>query len=149
MRVETEPIGSDPISSRKIGIAAKTVSDVSTLEQLKENIALADVAVPGSLKVTEQVLVNKVRDAYQALKPVLCTACRGCMPCPQDIDVPRIFEIYNDAVMYGDAETARAVYLKEGHDINACNRCGICEEACGRNIAITEWLQKAKQLFDA
>ena len=128
---------------------ATAVSDMNTLEQLKENIALADVAAPDSLNVSEQLLVNRVRDAYQALKPVTCTACRGCMPCPQNIDVPRIFELYNDAVIYGDVETARSIYREEGHNIDDCNECGLCESACGRNIAICDWLKSARQLFNA
>ncbi len=128
---------------------AVAVSDVSTLEQLRENIALADVAVADSLGVMEQVLVNRVRDAYQALKPIPCTACRGCMPCPQDVDVPRIFELYNDAIMYDDVEAAREIYREEVHNIDDCNECGRCEDACGRNITICDWLKKAKQLFNA
>jgi predicted aldo/keto reductase-like oxidoreductase len=127
---------------------ATAVSDVTTLEQLKENIALADEASLENLTVPEQLLVNRVRDAYQALRPVTCTACRGCMPCPQGIDVPRIFELYNDAVMYDDIETARSIYREEGHDIGSCNGCGLCEKACGRNIAICEWLKKIAQIFD-
>ena len=128
---------------------AAAVSDMSTLRQLKENIALAGRAVADSLSVSEQVLVNRVRDAYQALRPVTCTACRGCMPCPQGIDVPRIFELYNDAIIYDDIETAREIYREEGHDIDNCNECGLCEDACGRNITICDWLEKASQLFDA
>ena len=126
---------------------ATAINDVSTLEQLKENIALADVVVPSSLSVQEQVLVNRVRDAYQALKPIPCTACRGCMPCPQNIDVPRIFELYNDAIIYDDIAAARSIYREEGHDIESCNECGLCENACGRNIIICDWLKKAKQLL--
>ncbi len=127
---------------------ATAVSDVSTLEQLEENITLADVAPAGGLGVPEQLLVNRVRDAYQALKPVTCTACRGCMPCPRGIDVPRIFELYNDAVIYDDIETARAIYREEGHGIERCNECGLCEKACGRNISIIDWLKKAGKLFE-
>jgi predicted aldo/keto reductase-like oxidoreductase len=127
---------------------ATAVSDVSTLEQLRENIALADVAVADSLSVMEQVLVNRVRDAYQALKPIPCTACRGCMPCPRNIDVPRIFEFYNDSVMYDDVETARGIYREEGHHIDDCNDCGVCEAKCGRNVAIRKWLKDAQEIFE-
>jgi predicted aldo/keto reductase-like oxidoreductase len=70
------------------------------------------------------------------------------MPCPRGIDVPRIFELYNDAVMYDDIETARSIYHEEGHDIGSCNGCGLCEETCGRNIAITDWLKKIGRTFD-
>jgi predicted aldo/keto reductase-like oxidoreductase len=127
---------------------ATVVSDVGTLAQLKENIALADMAARDSLTIQEQVLINRVRDAYRALRAVSCTACRGCMPCPRNIDVPRIFEVYNDAVMYNDLETARSIYRQEGHDIGVCNECGRCEDACGRNISIIDWLKRARQLFN-
>ena len=127
---------------------ATVVSEISTLEQLKENISLAGTASGSTLSVQEQILVNQVRDAYRAIKPVNCTACRGCLPCPQDVDFPRIFELYNDAVVYNDVEIPRAIYREEGHDIGTCTECGICEENCGRNVAIREWLKEAREIFE-
>ena len=127
---------------------ATVVSNVNTLEQLKENIKLTDTASADSLTVPEQILVNRVRDAYRALKQINCTACRGCMPCPQDIDFPRIFELYNDAIMYDDVSTAQAIYHEEGHNPVACNDCGRCEQACGRQVAIRDWLEKAREILD-
>jgi predicted aldo/keto reductase-like oxidoreductase len=126
---------------------ATVVSNAGTLEQLKENIGLADMATANSLTIQEQLLVNRVRDAYRALRPIACTACRGCMPCPQNVNVPRIFELYNDAVMYDDVETACSIYREEEHDIGDCNECGICEERCGRNITIVDWLKKAREIL--
>jgi len=121
------------------------VSNMSTIEQLAENIALAGDTMAESLTVQEQVLVSRVRDAYRQLKAVPCTACRACMPCPQDIDVPRIFEIYNEAVMYGDMESARSLYRNEKHRIENCNACGSCVNACGRSIPILDWLDTARE----
>jgi predicted aldo/keto reductase-like oxidoreductase len=124
---------------------AVAVSDMSTLAQLKENIALADSAQADSLTVAEEVLISRVRDAYRQLKPIPCTTCRGCMPCPQGVDVPRLFELYNDAAMYGDMETARAIYKMEKHDIDSCDQCGLC--VCGRDIPILEWLEKLSKAW--
>ena len=123
------------------------VCDMSTMEQVAENVALADSAEPDSLTVPEQVLISRVRDAYRKLRPIPCTTCRGCMPCPQGIDVPRIFELYNDAIMYGDIEIPRSLYRIEQHDIDSCNECGACAKACGREIAILDWLKTAHQLL--
>lgn len=123
------------------------VSDMSTLEQVKENIALAEIAQPNSLSVAEEVLISRVRDAYRSLRPINCTACRGCMPCPQGIDVPRIFELYNDAIMYDDVKTAQSIYLREQHRIEDCTECGLCVDACGRRINILDWLRAAQKLF--
>ncbi len=124
---------------------SSVICDVYSPQQLKETVALADTAQPDSFSVPEELVINKVRDAYTALKPIPCTACRGCMPCPQDIDAPRIFELYNDAVMYGDLETVRMISQMERHDLDICNECGKC--VCAKKIPIPEWLKKARALL--
>jgi predicted aldo/keto reductase-like oxidoreductase len=123
------------------------VCDMSSPKQVKENITLADKADAGSFTVPEELVISRVRDAYRELKPLPCTACRGCMPCPQGIDAPRIFEIYNDAVMYTDAATAREIYRLEHHDIDSCNECGTCAGKCALGYPIPEWLKKAHELL--
>lgn len=123
------------------------VSDMSGLAQVRENIALVDSAAADSLSVAEELLVNRVRDAYRNLKAIPCTACRGCMPCPLGIDAPRIFEIYNDVVMFGDKEIPRSIYRDEGHHPEICTECGLCVKACGFQVPITDWLKKAHQLL--
>ncbi len=123
------------------------VCDMSSLEQVKENIALADKAKAGEFTVPEELVISRVRDAYRALKPFPCTACRGCMPCPLGIDAPRIFEIYNDAMMYNDATTGRTIYRLENHNVDVCNECGTCAGKCGMGFPIPEWLKKASELL--
>jgi predicted aldo/keto reductase-like oxidoreductase len=129
------------------GEVSTIVCDMSNLEQVKENIALADTAKAGSFTVPEELVISRVRDAYRELKPLPCTACRGCMPCGLGIDAPRIFEIYNDAVMYNDAATGREIYRLEHHNIDACNECGTCASKCGLGFPIPAWLKKARELL--
>jgi uncharacterized protein len=124
------------------------VCDMSTVDQVGENIALTDSAGPDSLTVRELVLLNRVRDAYQALRVVPCTSCRACMPCPVGIDVPRIFELYNDAVIYGDVKTARSIYCAEKHDIDCCTECNVCVDSCAKRLAVLDFLKAAHRLFD-
>jgi predicted aldo/keto reductase-like oxidoreductase len=123
------------------------VSDMSNISQVRENTTLAGKAAADNLTVLEELAINQVRDAYLKLKAIPCTACRGCMPCSRGIDVPRIFELYNEALMYGDNEIPKSLYRDEGHRIQDCNECGLCEKACGRHIPITEWLRKARRLL--
>jgi predicted aldo/keto reductase-like oxidoreductase len=124
---------------------ATAIVDMIAIEQVMQNAALADQAEANSLTVPEEVLISQVREAYRKLRPIPCTACRGCIPCAQGIDVPRIFELYNDAIMYGDIKTARSIYLAEKHHIDGCSDFGDC--VCGRDIDIPGWLEKARQLF--
>jgi predicted aldo/keto reductase-like oxidoreductase len=125
---------------------ATLVSDMSNMEQVKANLALADSAEVDSLTIADEVLISRVRDAYRKLRPIPCTTCRGCMPCPQGIDVPRLFELYNDAVIYGDMETGADIYHREKHRIDDCTECGVC--VCGREIPITDWLKKISAAWD-
>ena len=126
---------------------ATAVSDMSSLAQVKENVALADKAQASSLTVPEELVINRVRDTYREMKPIPCTACRGCMPCPKDIDVPRIFELYNDAVIYNDIETVRSVFRNEKHRIDTCDACGDCIKSCGFKLPVIDWLKKARTLL--
>ena len=59
--------------------------------------------------------------------------------------MPRIFEIFNDAVMYGDVPYARATFQYELLDLDACNECGAC--VCGKKIDIPATLKKARALL--
>jgi len=127
---------------------ATVVCDMSSMEQAAENIALADSAEPDGITVPEEVLISRVRDAYRKLRPISCTTCYGCMPCPKDIDIPRVFELYNDAIMYDDIKTARFIYHKEKHRIDNCNECGACADACGRKISIPGWLNKLSEILN-
>jgi predicted aldo/keto reductase-like oxidoreductase len=97
--------------------------------------------------VQELVIINKVREAFHKLGPIPCPSCRACMPCPQGIDVPRIFELYNDAFIYNDAEMARSLYYDEQHSVDNCTECGACENACAKRLAMLDWLKKAHRLL--
>jgi predicted aldo/keto reductase-like oxidoreductase len=124
-----------------------TLCDMSTIEQVVEDVQLADHAEPDSLTVQELVLISKVREAFRKLAPIPCPSCRACMPCLQGIDVPRIFELYNDAFIYDDAEMARSLYYGERHDLDSCTECRVCERACAKRLPMLDWLQKAHRLL--
>jgi predicted aldo/keto reductase-like oxidoreductase len=121
------------------------VCGVGSMDQLVENLALADQAEAGALAVRDELTINRVRDAYNALKPIDCASCRPCLPCPEGIDIHRIFEIFNDATIYDDVKTASAIYRDEGHRADMCTGCGACEKRCsGRTpLPIIEWLATA------
>jgi hypothetical protein len=127
---------------------ATVVSGVSTIEELEEDLRLADTAAPGGVSIEEEIFLGRMRDACRKLRPVPCTACRGCMPCPLGIDAPRVFELYNDAIMYGDVATMRRIYTNERHRIEICDECGACARACGFKIDIPGFLKKALALLN-
>ncbi len=120
------------------------LSGMSTLKQVKENIASADQS-EYILTDEELTLIARVRDMYRELCPIPCTKCNYCMPCPNGVNIPDILEIYNELVMYSDEKGARRAYqfLKEEERADKCVQCGECEEKCPQSIEIREELSKA------
>jgi predicted aldo/keto reductase-like oxidoreductase len=125
------------------------LSGMSTMEQVVENVKVASHSVTGILTDEELALYDQVRDAYQGLTPIPCTGCGYCMPCPNGVDIPRNFQIYNDAVMYDDMRIGRFYYrggrLEEEHRAEQCTECSECVDACPQEIPIPEWLKKVHE----
>ena len=131
---------------------ALALSGMSTFEQVVENVEVAGRSGPGSLTADEVALVDRARQAYHGLVPVSCTSCGYCMPCPNGVEIPRIFQMYNEAMMYDDPRTGRFRYrgpggLKEEERADQCTECGECLEACPQEIQIPDWLKKAHEFL--
>ena len=117
--------------------------DVNSIEQLKALISLSEKAEAGMLSIQDEVLISQAADSYRSLRTVNCTTCRSCLPCPQNIDIPRVFELHNDAVMFGEAQIPRFSFKFEKLSVDQCNQCGICVKRCGRGIDIPAQLKAA------
>jgi uncharacterized protein len=127
------------------------LSGMSAMQHVVDNLAIADKAGPGTLNKAEMALFDEARKSYRSLSPTSCTGCQYCMPCPSGVDIPHTFSLYNDAVIYNDAERSSRMYnspmfSKEAHADN-CIECGTCVEACPQKIQIPEELKKAHALL--
>ena len=130
------------------------LSGMSTMEQVIENVAAAEHATPHNLTADELSLMERVRDAYRSLGPVSCTGCRYCMPCPNGVDIPRIFEFYNEAMIFSDAVRRRRMYsdpniIKDEERADKCIKCEQCVEKCPQQLPIPEHLEKAHAFLTA
>ena len=76
------------------------LSGMSTIQQVEENLETASHSSVGLLKEQDLVLVEQARKAYESLAPIPCTQCEYCLPCPNGVSIPKIFEVYNEAIMY-------------------------------------------------
>ena len=125
------------------------LSGMSTMAHVEENVRSAGRSGPDMLSQEELELIGRVRDTYRDLCPVPCTKCEYCLPCPSGVNIPRIFEIFNEAMMYNEMRSARRMYnwLKEEERADQCEECGQCMELCPQNIPISDWLKKADELL--
>jgi len=123
------------------------LSGMSNMQQVLENLASADRSGPGSLTAAEESMLDRVRETYRELSPVPCTKCRYCAPCPNGVDIPGIFEVYNDVVAYNEPKLSFRYTgpfgVKPENRADKCIECGQCVEKCPQKINIPEELKKA------
>ena len=125
---------------------------MSTMKQVMEDIGIADRSRPGMLTAEELELIDRVREAYHSLKSIPCSNCKYCMPCPSGVEISKIFQIYNDCMMYDDLKVARFMYAgpfspKPEQRADQCIECGECLEKCPQNVPIPDWLKKVHEVI--
>ncbi|KZX10344.1 aldo/keto reductase [Methanobrevibacter filiformis] len=128
------------------------LSGMSSLEQVKENIAIANTGYPNTLSDEEKGIIKEVALAYKKKKANGCTQCGYCMPCPEKVDIPNCFKEYNIAMMLDNPEASAMQYfslIKEESLASNCINCGKCTPHCTQMINIPEELEKVKNLFES
>ena len=97
------------------------------------------------LSARDLELIERVRGAYQQLRLVDCTSCNYCMPCPQGVNIPLNFILYNDISVFEALANASMRYSEMvplEQRASQCTACGECEERCPQHIPIIEELKK-------
>jgi len=121
------------------------LSGMSNIGMVQENVAVAGNETP----LTEEELeaLEQMMDENKRLANLYCTGCEYCLPCPQEINIPRIFEAMNYYRIYGLKEHARSIYNGLEVRADACVECGQCEEKCPQNIDIRKQLKECAEVF--
>ena len=130
------------------------LSGMSKMEHVLENVKIAEEAGNAKLTKEELELIKKVKEAYRSLTPVNCTSCRYCMPCSHGVDIPRIFEMYNEGVIYNFPQNSRGIYnggtwFKKEQQADKCEECNECLEKCPQKLEIPALLKEAHKYLTA
>jgi len=115
------------------------------MEQVKEDIIFADRSGIGSLEPEDLKTIELIRKEYDKRSIIPCTKCGYCMPCPNNVDIPKNFTLYNDAIIHDDLKSASEKYnnfFDKNKRADACIQCRECEEKCPQKIPISEWMTK-------
>jgi hypothetical protein len=122
------------------------LSGMSSMEQLLENCEYVSSIEPLSQNEIDGIL--KMMEENKRLSELYCTGCNYCMPCPQDVNIPYIFQMMNYHKVYGIKEFAKNGYSSigsgwiKGKNADACTECGACEKKCPQGLKIREQLKE-------
>lgn len=125
------------------------ISGMGDRAMLEENVRTA--SRPEALSAAELAAIADHMDEYHKLAELYCTRCDYCQPCPQQIAIGRVLELYNLARVYGFGEAARKLYAEIGRtgffarkaNGGACTECGECLEKCPQHLDIPRELAAA------
>jgi len=141
-----------------------TLSGMSNMEQLTENVAtFTDFK---SFDGSDHDFMMKIADLYNSNIHIPCTGCSYCMPCPQGVNIPGNFKVFNtasdelrvpnpDGVRNSEYKKNRKAFLAQYEDalsVNeqaaACIGCGACMRKCPQHINIISQLNSIKELVN-
>ena len=126
---------------------AVTISGMSTMEQLEENIRTFALA-PEQLTQAEAAMLAQARDIMLETKTIPCTYCGYCIDCPAGVDIPRIFEVYNQYKLFPNEFRAGIGYgklVRNGKGVDKCIGCGACNPICPQKIDIPVRLESLQE----
>ncbi|MCP4536940.1 MAG: aldo/keto reductase, partial [Chloroflexi bacterium] len=134
------------------------LSGMSAMQHVEENVASAAVSATGQFSAADQALVEQVRARYDELCPIPCTKCDYCMPCPNGVNIPSNFWLYNEGIMYDKHDQVRGSYgwMERSHQLGMspsdgravnCIQCAECEPKCPQSIVISELMPIMHQVL--
>ncbi len=125
---------------------AVVLSGCNEAEQIDENLRIFDTVGTGIMDEAELKLIDQVREAYISRTKIGCTGCRYCMPCPNGVNIPGVFSVWNNFSLYNtDPKTDWQFNMIRNNNAGAdnCVGCSACEAACPQHLDIISNLQAA------
>ena len=130
------------------------LSGIENMDMLEKNVAIANNA--GAITEAEWDELGKAMEEVAKMRDLYCTGCKYCMPCPADIDIPKLFEFYTHAHVFGLGEGIRGSYQwykknpwGEGKVFEHCTDCGVCEGKCPQKLKIRAELNRVCKVLEA
>lgn len=127
------------------------LSGMSNLDQMKDNLAYMSDFKP--LTEEEYVCIEKAQEIINQSTAIPCTNCQYCVDtCPQNINIPALFGVFNMQAQFGDMNFPKMHYQRATTGrgrASACIACGQCESHCPQHIEIIKELQKVADTFES
>ncbi|MHA2395364.1 MAG: aldo/keto reductase, partial [Candidatus Thorarchaeota archaeon] len=139
------------LSNPNVSVA---LSGMGTEEMLDDNLSITSKEDYNQLTEKEKDSIDSIATRFKELCDNICTGCKYCQPCPNEVNISFIFEALQQYQIYGDRDQAKLYYSvigknpwAPGKDATACEECGECLEKCPQGIEIIEQLKNAHEIL--
>jgi predicted aldo/keto reductase-like oxidoreductase len=132
------------------------LSGMNDESQVEENLKIAAEARAGSLTEAEVALIARVSKKYRDVMKVGCTGCGYCLPCPEGVNVPECFSLYNAFHTFGQKQLAPFLYVARLGGIltgqpsyaSQCSQCLDCVAKCPQELDVPTLLEQVVSEFE-
>jgi predicted aldo/keto reductase-like oxidoreductase len=122
------------------------LSGTGNMEQLQDNLRIFERSKPNCISENDMELIRSIQRIYESKINIGCTGCKYCMPCPKGIDIPDMFQLYNQYLLFNkpvnDALFYQGNIIARGTGANQCIDCGNCKKHCPQQLEIPELMKK-------
>jgi len=119
-----------------------TLPGLSNSQQLDEAISATN-----NLPTINDAYLENLAKQLNVELDTLCTGCTYCDECPVDIEVPKLLDAYNHAILSGGVmkpvmDKLRNHWGVTAETANQCTECGNCVALCTQKLPIIERLKE-------
>lgn len=136
------------LSHKEVSVA---LSGMNELWQIEENAAVAGSSGVGCMSDSDLAVISELKKCFEKEESIPCTGCAYCMQCPNGVDIPQCFSLYNSRVMFGGFKPLEQyAFALDGFERPAaraslCVSCGACLPKCPQSIEIPTMLKAVKK----
>ena len=130
------------------------LSGMQSVDMVEKNVAVASLEQPMSEE--QWKAIGESMENLKKFSELYCTGCNYCQPCPQGIEIPKIFLAYTYHNVYGMKELAKKTWenyvnneKQPGCTSADCVDCGLCEEKGPQHLKIRELLKKVEPVLES
>ena len=139
------------LSNPNVSVA---LSGMGSDEMLDDNLSLTSGNDYNQITDREKESIDGIASRFKELCDNICTQCKYCQPCPNEVNISFIFNALQRFQIYGQREQAKYLYSiigntpwAPGSNASECAECGECLEKCPQSIEIIEQLKKAHEIL--
>ena len=132
------------------------LSGMGSLDQMKENMAIAERVEIDSLSDAEIEVLDKAQGIFNSMMKINCTGCGYCLPCPRGVNIPDCFNVYNEKYLFNKKafgvlpHAMMNYYMVVGGITNKQASAGLCfnyQIKFVKNVAMPS-INKISKVFD-
>jgi predicted aldo/keto reductase-like oxidoreductase len=110
------------------------LSGLTNIEMVEQNTDIGDDDVP--MTEDDHKKAALMMEELKKFSDLYCTGCEYCMPCPQEVEIPRLFDAWTYYNVYGMKQNGLHMYARLKKKAEDCIECGECLSKCPQHIEI-------------